>query len=183
MMLVVSKTASKADQNTDPKRLVAQRQLRLHKNYASKTKSKNRITTRSGLQVPACDPAYKPGYEETARNQPLRPRSTKPLLFWLKNRTKMLWKFLPESLENIKPQMEVKARRIGGAAYQVPTPVRGDRREALGLRWLITASRARPSREYHTFAEKLVAELIDAQTNLGAAVKKKLDTHQDGRGQ
>ncbi len=82
-----------------------------------------------------------------------------------------------ESLENIKPQMEVKARRIGGAAYQVPTPVRGDRREALGLRWLITASRARPSREYHTFAEKLVAELIDAQTNLGAAVKKKLDTH------
>jgi small subunit ribosomal protein S7 len=82
-----------------------------------------------------------------------------------------------ESLENIKPQMEVKARRIGGAAYQVPTPVRGDRREALGLRWLITASRTRPSREYHTFAEKLVAELIDAQTNLGAAVKKKLDTH------
>ncbi len=82
-----------------------------------------------------------------------------------------------ESLENIKPQMEVKARRIGGAAYQVPTPVRGDRREALGLRWLIAAARARPSREYHTFAEKLVAELIDAQTNLGAAVKKKLDTH------
>ncbi|MBI5358107.1 30S ribosomal protein S7 [Candidatus Amesbacteria bacterium] len=82
-----------------------------------------------------------------------------------------------ESLENIKPQMEVKARRIGGAAYQVPIPVRGDRREALGLRWLITASRARPSREYHTFAEKLVAELIDAKDNLGAAVKKKLDTH------
>ncbi len=81
------------------------------------------------------------------------------------------------SLDNIKPQMEVKARRIGGAAYQVPTPVRGDRREALAIRWLITASRARPSREYHTFAEKLVAELMDATNNLGAAVKKKLDTH------
>ena len=81
------------------------------------------------------------------------------------------------SLDNIKPQMEVKARRIGGAAYQVPTPVRGDRREALAIRWLVTASRARPSREYHTFAEKLVAELMDATNNLGAAVKKKLDTH------
>jgi len=80
-------------------------------------------------------------------------------------------------LDNIKPQMEVKARRIGGAAYQVPTPVRGDRREALAIRWLITASRARPSREFHTFAEKLVAEVMDATNNLGAAVKKKLDTH------
>lgn len=82
-----------------------------------------------------------------------------------------------EALENIKPQMEVKARRIGGAAYQVPTPVRGDRREALGLRWLINAARLRPSSEYKTFANKLVAEILDAQNNAGAAVKKKLDTH------
>ncbi len=82
-----------------------------------------------------------------------------------------------EALENIKPQMEVRARRIGGAAYQVPTPVRGDRREALGLRWLINAARLRPSSEYKTFANKLVAELLDALNNAGAAVKKKLDTH------
>ena len=82
-----------------------------------------------------------------------------------------------EALENIKPQMEVKARRIGGAAYQVPTPVRGDRREALGLRWLISAARLRPSSEYKTFANKLVAETLDALNNTGAAVKKKLDTH------
>lgn len=82
-----------------------------------------------------------------------------------------------ETLENIKPQMEVKARRIGGAAYQVPTPVRGDRREALGLRWLINSARLRPSSQYKTFANKLVAEILDAQNNAGAAVKKKLDTH------
>jgi small subunit ribosomal protein S7 len=82
-----------------------------------------------------------------------------------------------EALENIKPQMEVRARRIGGAAYQVPTPVRGDRREALGLRWLINAARLRPSSEYKNFANKLVAELLDALNNAGAAVKKKLDTH------
>jgi len=85
--------------------------------------------------------------------------------------------FFLSSLENIKPQMEVRARRIGGAAYQVPVPVRGIRRDSLGLRWLIMASRARPSSEFHTFAEKLAAELIDAAENSGAAVKKKLDTH------
>jgi small subunit ribosomal protein S7 len=85
--------------------------------------------------------------------------------------------FLTSALENIKPQMEVRARRIGGAAYQVPVPVRGVRRDSLGIRWLIMAARARPSTEYHTFAEKLAAELIDASNNAGAAVKKKLDTH------
>jgi small subunit ribosomal protein S7 len=81
------------------------------------------------------------------------------------------------ALENIKPQMEVRARRIGGAAYQVPVPVRGLRRDSLGLRWLIMAARSRPSTDFHTFAEKLAAELIDAANNAGAAVKKKLDTH------
>ena len=81
------------------------------------------------------------------------------------------------ALENIKPQMEVRARRIGGAAYQVPVPVRPVRRDSLGLRWLIMAARTRPSTEFHTFAEKLAAELMDAANNTGAAVKKKLDTH------
>lgn len=86
-------------------------------------------------------------------------------------------KFFNETLDNIKPQMEVKARRIGGAAYQVPIPVRGIRKDSLALRWLIDAARNRPSSEYHTFAEKLTAELIDASNNSGAAIKKKLDTH------
>jgi small subunit ribosomal protein S7 len=82
-----------------------------------------------------------------------------------------------QALENIKPQMEVRARRIGGAAYQVPTPVRGERRDSLGIRWLITAAKARPNTEFHTVAEKIAAELIDAINNAGGAVKKKTDTH------
>lgn len=82
-----------------------------------------------------------------------------------------------EALENIKPQMEVRARRIGGAAYQVPSPVRGVRRDSLAIRWLITAATARPSTEYRSFAAKLAAELLDALNNSGAAIKKKLDTH------
>jgi small subunit ribosomal protein S7 len=85
--------------------------------------------------------------------------------------------FFTNALENIKPQMEVRARRIGGAAYQVPVPVRGPRKDSLAIRWLISAARERPNSEYHTFAEKLAAELIDAAANTGAAVKKKLDTH------
>jgi small subunit ribosomal protein S7 len=81
------------------------------------------------------------------------------------------------AMENIRPQMEVRARRIGGAAYQVPTPVRGVRRDSLAIRWLITAARARPSSEFHSFSGKIAAELLDALNNTGAAVKKKLDTH------
>jgi len=82
-----------------------------------------------------------------------------------------------KAMDNIRPLMEVRPRRIGGAAYQVPMPVRGDRRDSLAIRWLITATLARPSREYHTFAEKLAAELIDAFNGLGGAVKRREDTH------
>lgn len=82
-----------------------------------------------------------------------------------------------QGLENIKPQMEVRSRRIGGAAYQVPSPVRGPRRDSLAARWLITAARARPSSEFHTFAEKIAAEILDALNDAGGAVKKKTDTH------
>jgi small subunit ribosomal protein S7 len=82
-----------------------------------------------------------------------------------------------KALENIKPLMEVRPRRVGGAAYQVPMPVRGDRRESLAIRWLIKAAASRPSREFHTFAEKLTAEILDAFNNTGGAVKKKDDTH------
>jgi small subunit ribosomal protein S7 len=82
-----------------------------------------------------------------------------------------------QAVNNIKPSMEVRPRRIGGAAYQVPMPVRGLRRESLAIRWLIQAAQARPNKEYHTFAKKLHAELIDASNNTGGAVKKKEDIH------
>lgn len=82
-----------------------------------------------------------------------------------------------QALENVKPQMEVHSRRIGGAAYQVPTPVRGERKEALAIRWLIKAAKARPSSEFPTFAEKLSAEILDASNNTGGAVKKREDAH------
>lgn len=82
-----------------------------------------------------------------------------------------------KALENVKPQMEVRPRRIGGAAYQIPMPVKGERRESLAIRWLILAAQKRSNKEYHTFAEKLSAELVDAFNNTGGAVKKKEDTH------
>lgn len=78
-----------------------------------------------------------------------------------------------EAIENIKPQMEVRARRVGGAAYQVPVAVRGNRKESLAIRWLILAARARSNSEFHTFSEKLAVELIEASKNEGGAVKKK----------
>lgn len=78
-----------------------------------------------------------------------------------------------KAMINVAPKQEVKARRIGGANYQVPIEVRGDRKQSLSIRWLIEAARARSSKEYHTFAEKLSAELLDAAQNLGSAVKKK----------
>jgi len=82
-----------------------------------------------------------------------------------------------QALENIKPLMEVRPRRVGGAAYQVPMPVRGERKESLAIRWLIQAAQARPNKEYHHFFEKLAAEILDALQNTGGAVKKKQDVH------
>lgn len=78
-----------------------------------------------------------------------------------------------KGLDNIKPTMEVRPRRVGGAAYQVPMPVRGARRESLGIRWLIFAARSRDNSEYKTFADKLSAEIIDASNSEGGAVKKR----------
>ena len=78
------------------------------------------------------------------------------------------------ALENIMPVLEVKARRVGGATYQVPMEVRPERRQTLGLRWLTTYSRARNER---TMAERLAGEIMDATNNLGSAVKKREDTH------
>lgn len=78
-----------------------------------------------------------------------------------------------QALENIRPTMEVKARRVGGAAYQVPMSVRGTRRESLAIRWLVFAARSRSNSEFHTFSQKLAAEIMDAAKAEGAAVKKK----------
>ena len=82
-------------------------------------------------------------------------------------------KVFTQALDNVKPHMEVRPRRVGGAAYQIPMPVRGARRETLGLRWLIFAARKRSNSEYHTYSEKLVAEIIDAANGEGGAVKKR----------
>lgn len=81
------------------------------------------------------------------------------------------------AIQNVGPKMEVKAKRVGGASYQVPIEVRGDRRVSLAIRWLIMAARSRPNKQYHTFAEKLSSELIDAYNNTGEAIKKR-DTMQ-----
>ncbi len=84
-------------------------------------------------------------------------------------------KVFETAMENIKPTMEVRPRRVGGAAYQVPMSVRGPRRESLAIRWLAQAANSRSNSEYHTFAEKLAAEIIDAKEGEGAAMKKKQD--------
>ncbi len=83
-------------------------------------------------------------------------------------------KVFHEALENVKPLIEVRSRRVGGATYQVPIEVRIDRRQALAIRWIIGISRKRSE---HTMTERLAAELLDAANNRGNAVKKREDTH------
>ena len=79
-----------------------------------------------------------------------------------------------EALNNIMPVLEVKARRVGGATYQVPMEVRPERRQSLGIRWLVEYARKRNER---TMAERLAAEMLDAINNVGGAIKKKEETH------
>ena len=79
-----------------------------------------------------------------------------------------------QAMENIMPMVETKARRVGGSNYQVPIEVRPDRRQTLGLRWLVTFTRKRSER---TMKERLAAEIMDAANNNGASVKKREDTH------
>lgn len=81
------------------------------------------------------------------------------------------------ALGNIKPKTEVKSRRIGGAAYQVPLPVSPRRQFALSIRWLVEYAKARDSKEHHTFASKLAAEILDAANGIGGAIKKRDDIH------
>jgi small subunit ribosomal protein S7 len=79
-----------------------------------------------------------------------------------------------KALENVKPVVEVKSRRVGGATYQVPVEIKDNRREALSMRWIITAARARNGK---SMSEKLSSEFLDAFASTGAAFKKKEDTH------
>jgi small subunit ribosomal protein S7 len=83
-------------------------------------------------------------------------------------------KMFKTAVDNVKPAVEVKSRRVGGSTYQVPVEVRPDRRTSLSMRWIIGAARRRPER---SMAEKLAAELLDAANNRGTAVKKREDTH------
>ena len=78
------------------------------------------------------------------------------------------------ALDNVAPSIEVRSRRVGGATYQVPVEVRNERRQALAIRWIITAARGRNDK---TMVDRLSAELLDASNNRGAAVKKREDTH------
>jgi len=83
-------------------------------------------------------------------------------------------KMFKTAIDNVKPAVEVKSRRVGGSTYQVPVEVRPDRRTSLAMRWMITAARRRSER---SMADKLAAELLDAANNRGMAVKKREDTH------
>jgi len=83
-------------------------------------------------------------------------------------------KVFKKAVDNVKPSLEVKSRRVGGSNYQVPVEVRTERRTSLSLRWLVTYARSRPEK---TMIEKLAAELMDAANNRGGAVKKREDTH------
>lgn len=83
-------------------------------------------------------------------------------------------KLLYKAISNVSPSLEVKPRRLGGASYLVPQEVRKDRKLYLALHWMVDAARARSNKEFHTFAEKLLAEILDASKGQGQAMNKKL---------
>lgn len=80
-----------------------------------------------------------------------------------------------KAISSVAPKMEVKPRRVGGASYQVPVEVRGDRKEALAIRWILSGARSRSNKEYHSFGQKLAAEFLDAAEGKGSAIKKRDD--------
>lgn len=82
---------------------------------------------------------------------------------------------LEQALDNIKPKVEVRPKRIGGAVYQVPSPVRGNRQLTLAIRWLITSARKLSNKQFHSFGEKLATELLSALKNEGASVTKRAE--------
>jgi small subunit ribosomal protein S7 len=81
------------------------------------------------------------------------------------------------AVRNVGPRVEVRPRRIGGASYQVPTEVKGDRRESLALRWIVSVAKQRSNTEYKSMIDKLSAELIDAANGTGGAIKKRDEAH------
>ena len=91
----------------------------------------------------------------------------------LKKEGKNPLEVLEKAINNVAPQVEVRPRRLGGASYLVPIEVRKERQLFLALNWIINAAKARPNKQYHTFIEKLSAELIDAAHNQGGAVQKR----------
>jgi small subunit ribosomal protein S7 len=80
-------------------------------------------------------------------------------------------------LESVTPQMEVRSRRVGGAAYQIPMPIRGRRGTSLAVRWLVQESNKRPNKQYHTYADKLAAEMLDSLEGQSGTVNKKNSSH------
>lgn len=86
-------------------------------------------------------------------------------------------KVFETAINSVGPRMEVRPRRVGGASYQVPTEVRGDRRFSLAIRWIVIAATKRANKEYHTFSEKLAAELLDILQNQGEAIRKRNAVH------
>ncbi len=81
--------------------------------------------------------------------------------------------FFERAIANVGPKQEIKARRVGGASYQIPIEVRGERKTSLAIRWIIMAAKARSNKEFHSFSEKLAAEITDAVNNQGAAIQKR----------
>jgi len=88
---------------------------------------------------------------------------------------------LEKAIQNVAPKMEVRPRRVGGASYQVPVEVRGDRKEALAIRWILASASTRSNKEFHSFDRKLAQELIDASQGVGAAIKKKDDVQKQAQ--
>lgn len=86
-------------------------------------------------------------------------------------------KVLETAITNVGPRTEVRPRRIGGASYQIPTEVKGDRKQALAIRWILKAAENRSSKEFKSFDKKLAAELLEASSNLGMAIKKRDEVH------
>ncbi|EKD65193.1 MAG: Ribosomal protein S7 [uncultured bacterium] len=82
-----------------------------------------------------------------------------------------------QALQNVGPKQEVKARRVGGASYQIPVEIRGERRMSLAMRWIIQAARSRSNKEFHSFSDKLAIELMEASDNRGEAIKKRDIAH------
>lgn len=81
------------------------------------------------------------------------------------------------AVRNVTPQMEVRSRRVGGAAYQIPTPIKGNRGSSLAIRWLAQGARKRSNKDFRTFSEKLAVEILDASNGEGEAFQRKISSH------